>query len=302
MRDECRISVIIPVYNTAAFIRDALDSVFAQTTPPLEVIVVDDGSTDDLFSVLKEFDGQLHVIHQSRGGPAAALNRGFQEASGTHCARLDADDWWSVEYLSATKELICAQGSDIVITYAQRAVDGSHMGSVLERTVPSDDRFRNILARDFMLGASVISKSLWQRIGGFDETPSIYSAEDYEFWIRAFHAGATASCVNRPVYFYRSRPGQQTSDRERCLRARLSMLEGVFPLCRTQGDIRALRQNLRRTTKTLTIYRFRGRANAGLSRRLVINTILHEHLFLRTRMRLAASLLLPNRFAFRVLP
>jgi glycosyltransferase involved in cell wall biosynthesis len=94
------ISVIIPLYNKGRYIRRALDSVFAQTFSDYEVIVIDDGSTDDgPKQVLTSTDSRLHFICQANAGPGAARNRGIKEAKGKYVAFLDADDEWLPEYL-----------------------------------------------------------------------------------------------------------------------------------------------------------------------------------------------------------
>src|ERR1700742_4118116 len=87
-------SVIIPTYNRCAFIGRALDSVLSQEGCDLEVIVVDDGSTDGTPEMLGRYDRQIQILKQSNKGPGAARNRGLQEASGEYVAFLDSDDLW----------------------------------------------------------------------------------------------------------------------------------------------------------------------------------------------------------------
>jgi glycosyltransferase involved in cell wall biosynthesis len=102
-----QVSVIIPLYNKGLYIRRALDSVFAQTFDDYEVIVVDDGSTDDgPQQVMADSDLRLRLISQSNAGPGAARNRGISEAKGEYVAFLDADDEWLPEYLSRSYEVL----------------------------------------------------------------------------------------------------------------------------------------------------------------------------------------------------
>ena len=84
----------MPAYNSAAFIRRAIESVWAQTHLPLELIVVDDGSSDDTAAVAAAVDPRTKVVRQPNGGPGAARNRGVKESSGDWIAFLDADDAW----------------------------------------------------------------------------------------------------------------------------------------------------------------------------------------------------------------
>ncbi len=92
-----RISVIIPTYNSARFLPEAVQSALYQTLSPDEVIVVDDGSTDNTEDVLEPFRGRVHYIRQENQGPAVARNRGIAEAKGDLIAFLDADDVWLPE-------------------------------------------------------------------------------------------------------------------------------------------------------------------------------------------------------------
>src|SRR5213078_156464 len=92
------VSVIIPVYNGARYLRAALESVFAQTYRPIEVIVVDDGSGDDSGVIAQSFP-DVHFIHQENQGVAAARNHGFDAARGEFIAFLDQDDLWTPEKL-----------------------------------------------------------------------------------------------------------------------------------------------------------------------------------------------------------
>ena len=88
------ISCIVPVYNGELYLREALDSIFSQGYEPLEVIVVDDGSTDGTAKVVDRYDGRIRYVRQSNAGPVAARNRGLEEAKGDFIAFLDADDLW----------------------------------------------------------------------------------------------------------------------------------------------------------------------------------------------------------------
>jgi glycosyltransferase involved in cell wall biosynthesis len=94
-----KISVVIPVYNTERYIAEAIDSVLAQSRPPDEIIVVDDGSTDRTLAILAQFVPRIVVVRQAHSGPAIALNRGIMRATGDYLAFNDADDIWLPEKL-----------------------------------------------------------------------------------------------------------------------------------------------------------------------------------------------------------
>ena len=101
MSQASSISVVIPCYNGAAYVREALDSVLAQTQPVLEVLVIDDGSTDDSAAIAEAYGAPVRVIRQANQGESVARNRGLDEAKGEWVAFLDADDLWKPEKLAA---------------------------------------------------------------------------------------------------------------------------------------------------------------------------------------------------------
>lgn len=94
-----RVSVVVPAYNCARFLREAIDSALVQTLPPIEVIVVDDGSSDETPALLAGYGSRIRAIRQANAGVAAARNRGVREATGDAVAFLDADDAWLPEKL-----------------------------------------------------------------------------------------------------------------------------------------------------------------------------------------------------------
>ncbi|BCX12974.1 MAG: hypothetical protein KatS3mg067_1912 [Thermosynechococcus sp.] len=101
------ISVVIPLYNKGPHIAKTLDSVLAQTVPPAEIIVVDDGSTDDGPEVVRRYlDRGVRLIQQANDGVSVARNRGVEEAACEHVAFLDADDWWMPNHIETLARLI----------------------------------------------------------------------------------------------------------------------------------------------------------------------------------------------------
>ena len=109
-----RVSVIVPLYNKAHYIRRALDSIAAQTFSDFEVIVIDDGSTDGGAALARAYpDPRVRVLVQENQGPGGARNRGVREARGELLAFLDADDEWTPEYLSTSVRLLGKAGSDV---------------------------------------------------------------------------------------------------------------------------------------------------------------------------------------------
>ncbi|MCP4399598.1 MAG: glycosyltransferase family 2 protein [bacterium] len=120
-RDAPLVSIIIPVYNCERYLAEALESVFAQTYRPIEVIVVDDGSTDNSANIAKHFAPDVHYCYQSNAGPGAARNRGIMLAQGTFLAFLDADDLWVKDKLALQMKVFDEQPEvDMVFGHAKQ--------------------------------------------------------------------------------------------------------------------------------------------------------------------------------------
>ncbi len=130
-----QVSVIIPSYNAAAYIAQAIDSVLASSTVAVEVIAVDDGSQDDTLKVLSGFDSRVRTLKQERGGPYRARNLAAQHARGEWLAFLDADDLWMPGKLAAQLALA---GPDIGLVYTDRLNFGD-LSRVKERQSDSRD-------------------------------------------------------------------------------------------------------------------------------------------------------------------
>lgn len=185
MSDTATISCIIPVYNAERYLGETLDSVFSQTYRPIEVIVVDDGSTDGTAALLAERDDQITVISQSNAGPANARNRGLEAARGDFIAFVDGDDIWPPEKLSAQMACFVARPElDICL---------SHMESFWTPDLADLERQYNDPRAEAVTVGSVTQvmlarRSLFDRIGGFD--PSFRTGEDQDWYLRAAEAGA----------------------------------------------------------------------------------------------------------------
>jgi glycosyltransferase involved in cell wall biosynthesis len=201
------VSVILPAYNSAAYLAAAIDSVRIQTYADFELIVVNDGSTDDTPSIAEaraRQDPRIRVLHRPNGGIAAARNEGLRVATAPAIAILDSDDTWEPEFLEAQLAIL-AEGPQIdVVTGNAWFLGGPHDGDPA-RPFP-DPRPQPTLATIIADETAVFIMSVFRRwvyeaIGGFDE--SFRTNEDYDFWLRAARAGFRFARNDRPLGHYR---------------------------------------------------------------------------------------------------
>lgn len=219
-------SVIIAAYQAAHLVGDAVSSALAQTRPAHEVIVCDDGSTDDIEGALEPYRDRIILIRQENRGEAAAKNAATRAASGDFVAVLDADDMYLPERLEAIAELAAARPDlDILTTDAYLELDGE----VLRRCYTaafrfvSDDQRRGILEDNFILGQVAVRRERLLEVGGFDE--SIFWATDWDCWLRLILDGSSAGLVAEPLARYRVQTGSLSSQRARMFAGRVATLE-----------------------------------------------------------------------------
>ena len=167
-------SILIPAYQAAGVVGEALASVFAQTVPPHEVIVCDDASTDDLDAAVAPFRNRIVLVSRAtNGGEAAAKNDGARAASGDFVAILDADDVYLPTRLAALGELAATRPDlDILTTDAYLERAGERLRRCYEDDWPFEtvDQRRGILERNFVFGLAAVRRERLLAVGGFDET------------------------------------------------------------------------------------------------------------------------------------
>lgn len=181
------ISVIIPTYNCAQYIGESVDSALNQTLKASEVIVVDDGSTDNTKEILSRYDGKIRYIYQNNRGPSAARNRGIKEAAGRYIAFLDADDTWLPKKLELQARFLDDHPDYGLVTCDALQFSGKHTVIVpsmaKERKLHSGRVILHLLRENFLNTNNVlIRKEVFTIVGMFDEKRR-YS-EDYDLWLR----------------------------------------------------------------------------------------------------------------------
>jgi glycosyltransferase involved in cell wall biosynthesis len=218
-------SVIVPTFESASTVGAAVASALAQTRPALEVIVCDDGSTDDVEGALAPVRDRICLVRKSNGGGASALNHGTHIAHGEFVAILDADDVYNSSRIEALGDLAAARHDlDIVTTDAYFEIDGEIVGR-FNRTTPFvvNDQRVAILRSCFVGGWPAVRRERVLATGGWDE--SLRIGYDWDCWLRLILDGARAGLVDEPLMSYRLHPGSLTFDRIANLRARVQLLE-----------------------------------------------------------------------------
>jgi glycosyltransferase involved in cell wall biosynthesis len=181
------VSVIIPTWNRAATIERAVRSALEQTNSPREVLVCDDGSTDDSNKIIQAIeDNRVHWIEGARGGrPAIPRNRGIRESRGEWLAFLDSDDEWLPEKLEIQLALAEKSGCRAVCSNAQRLIPGKGVEGNLLEWGAERVTFSDLLQVNHIICSStLIQKSLFPMVAGFPEDEHLQAWEDYALWLR----------------------------------------------------------------------------------------------------------------------
>ena len=208
------VSVVVPTYNAGRYVGEAIESVLRQTYKNFELIVIDDGSTDNTEEVVKRYGKQVRYIKQKNSGIAEARNRGIHAARGELISFLDADDVFlkhklerQVRYMSDHPDCAMVYGN-----YSMMDEDGTlihedmfaHMGV----SCRSGMVLKELLLRCFIWTCTVVVKEeVFQKLGFFDS--KFVSGQDYDMWMRIAAAYKTG-CVSEPLSVYRQNPNSIT--------------------------------------------------------------------------------------------
>jgi len=177
------VSIIIPVYNGEKYLAQAIESILAQTYRPIEIIAVDDGSTDGSSKIAKRYSENLLYIYQSNRGAGAARNTGVKKAKGNFIAFLDADDVWVEDKLSLQMEVFGSDLElDVVFGHVEHFYSPELRQSVRKRIVCPPEKMPGYHA-----GSMLIRKESFFRVGMFD--PGLQCGEFIDWYIRAKENG-----------------------------------------------------------------------------------------------------------------
>ena len=202
-----RISVIMPCYNAATFVEEAVNCVMDQTYPDVELIVVDDGSTDGSVDILQQLAAQysprLNLLYQDRMGPYPARNQGLQHARGGLIAFLDADDYWSPDALEKLAAAMDGHRADIAYCGWQNVGEGA---PGTEPYIPPDYSQMDTAAEflrscPWPIHAALVRREAIDAVKGFSERR--FSAMDYDLWLRLYAHTQKLVRVPEVMAFYR---------------------------------------------------------------------------------------------------
>ena len=214
-----RVSVVIPTYNRANDVVRCLDSLVAQTFRDFEVLVCDDGSTDNTAQMVERYRDKLDVRYywaENFGGPARPRNAGVRLARGPYVAFLDSDDWWSPDKLAESVSRLDA-GADLVYhdmyvaASAGQRVFWRKRGARALRTPLFDDLIAN--GNAICNSSVVVRRELLLRIEGFSEEHALIAWEDYDAWLRISRLTERFSLLDKPFGYYWRGGGNISSPR-----------------------------------------------------------------------------------------
>lgn len=224
------VTIVIPCFNAQAYLDDALCSVRNQTYGILDIIAVNDGSTDETLRLLErhaESDPRVRIVTQPNRGLAAARNAGLKQARGEFVSFLDADDTILPDKIDKQLRYLRSH-PDIDLVYSDYFIGDSRLdliGLVVVR-IPSGDRLDSYSRQNwFGVMSPLVRRSMIETVGDFDET--LRASEDWDYWIRCVLAGAFGHLPG-PVAVYRTHSSQMHNDSGRMLGAQKRVVNKHF--------------------------------------------------------------------------
>ena len=205
-----RITVVMPCFNAARFVAQAVDSVLGQSYGDVEPIVVDDGSTDGSLAILEGYGGRITLLQQSRRGPYPARNAGLARATGEFIAFLDADDWWHADALHRLRDALDADNADLAYCGWQNVGPGVTGEPYVPPEYEKGDAVEAFIRScPWPIHAALTRRALVRQLGGFSERR--FSSMDYDFWLRSVALTRRITRVPEVLAFYRWHGADQIS-------------------------------------------------------------------------------------------
>lgn len=267
-RKNPTVTVVIPVYNAARYISQALDSVQAQTFSDYEVIVVNDGSSnqDELERIVRSHPLPVIYLSQQNKGVSAARNAAIKIAKGAFYAQLDADDQWTPDYLEVQLGIL-SDNPDVALVYPNATIIGEGSGGELEfMTIsPSEGEvnFESLVRQQCTVMTCVTARmDVIREAGMFDE--SLRSCEDFDLWLRITKSGGLIIYHRRQLVLYRRHSGSLSSDRIWMTRHLLAVFEKCErTLSLTAAESAILNHEIARSRAMLRLFEGKRALSAG---------------------------------------
>lgn len=285
-----RVSVIIPVYNGAATIERVLKSVFEQTFDDFEIVVVDDGSTDETAAILERFSSRIAIVRQPNKGFCAARNAAIAKSKGEYLALLDADDFWAPTKLEKAIAIL-DKSPQVVLVYTDvlnQDTAGRDLGtSPVDAATAHSPTMDEMLSRlwPIMPSTVVMRRAAYEQCGRFAEGFS----EDLDFWIRIREQGEFSYSPEKltrfmvgPLYPKVLRRDSRGELFVRSIRARYGDRASGVLQSYTQHKVRILRNTGLAELK---------KGNRAAARKCLIRSLSYDRTAFKTYLRIARTLL-----------
>jgi glycosyltransferase involved in cell wall biosynthesis len=203
-----KVSVIITCYNLGRYVDEAVDSVLDQTFNDFEIIIVNDGSTDQAtLHLLSQYQRpQTIVYHTNNKGLPAARNYGIERSNGDYITCLDADDKFHADFLKRSAQVL--DESELNIGFVPIGVQ--RFGASESVFIPTDESFFHIFADNIFVCACMFRKKCWEFVGGYDESMRT-GYEDWDFWLRCIENGYRWKIIPEVLFYYRDRKNSMIS-------------------------------------------------------------------------------------------
>jgi glycosyltransferase involved in cell wall biosynthesis len=219
IEEEVLVSIIMPAYNAANYIQEAIDSVINQTFVDWELIIVDDGSTDHTKEVIAKnvlVDERIHYYYQKNGKQGKARNLAISKSKGTYLAFLDADDFWipqklEMQLIEIEEKNVDLVFSDSYIFSTQQKIDSNKRMHTINRLLQGDEALRLFLIGNRIPNLTVLAKKeKIIAVGGFTTLMNIQNAEDYHLWLKLLIDGCAFYGSDKTLAYYRVHENSST--------------------------------------------------------------------------------------------
>lgn len=275
------VSAVIPAYNAERWISQTIESVLGQTYPNIEVLVVDDGSTDGTADIIDSYADQVRTFHKANGGTASARNMGIRESRGEYVAFLDSDDFWRPDKVAQQVQLL-QESPSRKWSYTDTEIIDVDPDSVVyrlsERTSYPEGKILRWLFQGnwvyFTASSVMIHQSIFSDVGLFDESPDRRISEDWDFWLQVADRYPIAY-LDEAVTTVRRHPFKKTDtmDLDTALTCRRSIIERAVG--RNPQQLDDLRQGALAHLYLGIAKKYLNREERSKARRLLTRALFH---------------------------